>query len=165
MVKNLPPSAGDARDTGSISWSGRSPGEGNGNPLQYSCLENPRDGGACWAAIYGAAQSRTRLKWLSSSSTHKIGASLVAQMVKKSASDAADLGTIPGSGRPPGKGNSYPLQYSSLENSMDREAWPPVVHGVTKSQTWYSNWTTNSTIFAASHTFPYLVYSFWFVFR
>ena len=36
-------------------------GEGNGNPLQYSCLENPRDRGACWAAIYGVAQSRTRL--------------------------------------------------------------------------------------------------------
>ena len=44
-------------------------GEGNGNPLQYSCLENPRDGGAWWAAIYGVAQSRTRLKWLSSSSS------------------------------------------------------------------------------------------------
>ena len=41
-------------------------GEWNGNPLQCSCLENPRDGGACWAAIYGVAQSRTRLKWLSS---------------------------------------------------------------------------------------------------
>ena len=42
-------------------------GEGNGNPLQYSCLENPRDGGAWWAAVYGVAQSRTRLKRLSSS--------------------------------------------------------------------------------------------------
>ena len=42
--------------------------EGNGTPLQYSCLENPRDGGARWAAIHGVAQSRTRLKWLSSSS-------------------------------------------------------------------------------------------------
>ena len=41
-------------------------GEGNGNPLQYSCLENPRDGGAWWAAIYGVTQSRTRLKQLSS---------------------------------------------------------------------------------------------------
>ena len=39
-------------------------GEGNGNPLQCSCLENPRDGGAWWAAVYGVAQSRTRLKWL-----------------------------------------------------------------------------------------------------
>ena len=44
-------------------------GEGNGNPLQYSCLENPRDGGAWWAAFYGVAQSRTRLKRLSSSSS------------------------------------------------------------------------------------------------
>ena len=44
-------------------------GEGNGNPLQCSCLENPRDGGAWWAAIYGAAQNWTRLKWLSSSSS------------------------------------------------------------------------------------------------
>ena len=41
-------------------------GEGNGNPLQCSCLENPRDGGAWWAAVYGVAQSWTRLKWLSS---------------------------------------------------------------------------------------------------
>ena len=43
-------------------------GEGNGNPLQCSCLENPRDSGAWWAAVYRVAQSRTRLKWLSSSS-------------------------------------------------------------------------------------------------
>ena len=44
-------------------------GEGNGNPLQCSCLDNPRDGGAWWASIYGVAQSRTRLKRLSSSSS------------------------------------------------------------------------------------------------
>ena len=44
-------------------------GEGNGNPLQWSCLDNPRDRGAWWAAIYGVAQSRTRLKQLSSSSS------------------------------------------------------------------------------------------------
>ena len=42
-------------------------GEGNGNPLQCFCLENPRDGGAWWAAVYGVTQSRTQLKWLSSS--------------------------------------------------------------------------------------------------
>ena len=46
-------------------------GEGNGNPLQCSCLENPRDGGAWWAAVYGVAQSRTRLKRLNSSSLNK----------------------------------------------------------------------------------------------
>ena len=52
-----------------ISGLGRSPGEGNGNPLQYSCLENPRDRGAWWAAVYGVAQSRTWLKRLSRSSS------------------------------------------------------------------------------------------------
>ena len=46
-------------------------GEGNGNPLQCSCLENPRDGGAWWAAVSGVAQSQTRLKRLSSSSRNK----------------------------------------------------------------------------------------------
>ena len=46
-------------------------GEGNGNPLQCFCLENPRDGGTWWAAIYGVSQSRTRLKRLSSSSSRK----------------------------------------------------------------------------------------------
>ena len=52
-------------------------GEGNGNPLQCSCLENPRDGGAWWAAVYGVAQSRTRLKRLSrSSETHGLWGSL-----------------------------------------------------------------------------------------
>ena len=48
-------------DLGSIPGLGRSPGEGNGNPLQYSCVENPMDGGAWWAAIHGVAKSRTRL--------------------------------------------------------------------------------------------------------
>ena len=46
-------------------------GEGNGNPLQCSCLENPRDGGAWWTAVYGVAQSRTRLKRLRSSSSSR----------------------------------------------------------------------------------------------
>ena len=58
-------------------------GEGNGNPLQCSCLENPRDSRAWWAAVCGVAQSQTRLKRLSSSSSiHVNGASLVAQIVK-----------------------------------------------------------------------------------
>ena len=58
-------------------------GEGNGNPLQYSCLEDPRDGGAWWAAVYGVTQSRTRLKQLSSSSSSiYVGVSLIARLVK-----------------------------------------------------------------------------------
>ena len=59
--------ASNAGHLGSIPGSGRSPGEGNGNPLQYSCLENSVDRGAWWAAVYGVAQSQTRLKRLSSS--------------------------------------------------------------------------------------------------
>ena len=54
-------SACSAEDVSSIPGSGRSPGEGNGYPLQCSCLDNPTDGGAWWAAVYGVAQSRTRL--------------------------------------------------------------------------------------------------------
>ena len=60
-VKNPPANAGDVRDVGSIPGSGRSPGEGNGNPLQYSCLENAMDGGAWWATVHGVTKSRTRL--------------------------------------------------------------------------------------------------------
>ena len=52
-----------------------------------------------------------------------------------SGGDARDMGLIPRSGRSPGVGNGYPLQYSCLENSMDRAAWWATVHGVTKSQT------------------------------
>ena len=59
MVKNLPANAGDA---GSIPGWGRSPGEGNGNPLQCSCLENPTDRGAWQATVNGVTKSRTRLK-------------------------------------------------------------------------------------------------------
>ena len=61
MVKNGPANAEDTRDVGMIPESGRSPGEGNGNPLQYSCLENPMDRGAWWAAFHGVSKSRVQL--------------------------------------------------------------------------------------------------------
>ena len=57
MGKNLAANAGSARDVGLIPGSRRSPGGGNGNPLQYSCLENPMDGGARWATAHGVAKS------------------------------------------------------------------------------------------------------------
>ena len=60
-VKNPPDNAGDMRDTGSIPGSGRSPREGSGNPLQYSCLENPTDRGDWQATVYGIAKNQTRL--------------------------------------------------------------------------------------------------------
>ena len=61
VVKNLPANAGNARDTGSIPGLGSSPGEGNGNPLQNSCLGNPMDRGAWWATIRGVTKSQTQL--------------------------------------------------------------------------------------------------------
>ena len=54
--KDLPVNAGDVRATGSIPGSGRSPGGGRGSPLQYSCLENPTDRGACWATVRGVTK-------------------------------------------------------------------------------------------------------------
>ena len=57
--------SGDVRDMGSIPGLGRSPGEGNGNPLHYSCLESPMDTGVWWATVLRVAKSRTQLKQLS----------------------------------------------------------------------------------------------------
>ena len=75
VLKNLPANSGD---TDLIPWLERSLGEGNGNPFQHSCLENPRDGGAWWAAVYGVAQSRTRL---SASAAAAAGASILVSIV------------------------------------------------------------------------------------
>ena len=61
MVKNPPANAGDKRDSGLIPGSGRSPGEGNGNPPQYSCLGNPMDRGTWWATVHGVTNSLTQL--------------------------------------------------------------------------------------------------------
>ena len=58
MLKNLPASAGDAGDSGLIPGSGRSPGRGNGNPFQYSCLENSMDRGAWWVTVGGIEKSQ-----------------------------------------------------------------------------------------------------------
>ena len=81
-------------------------GEGNGTPLQYSCLENPMDGGACWAAVHGVAESdmTERLHFHFS------------------------LSCI-------GEGNGNPLQRSCLENPRDGGAWWAAVYGVAQSRT------------------------------
>ena len=57
MVKNLSANAGNVGDASSVPGTGRAPGEGNGNPFQYCCLENPMDRGAQWAIVYGVAES------------------------------------------------------------------------------------------------------------
>ena len=62
LVKNPPASAGDTRDCGSSPRSGKSLGEKHGDPLQYSCLENPMDRGAWWATVHGVPESQTGLK-------------------------------------------------------------------------------------------------------
>ena len=64
MVKNPFANAGDLRDAGSIPELGRSPGGGYGNPIQYSCLENPIDRGAWWATVHRVTQSQTQIKQL-----------------------------------------------------------------------------------------------------
>ena len=83
------------------------PGEGDGTPLQYSCLENPMDGGAWWAAVHGVAMSLDMTKRLHFHfSLSRIG-----------------------------EGNGNPLQCSCLENPRDGGAWWAAVYGVTQSRT------------------------------
>ena len=93
-------------------------GEGNGNPRQCSCLENPKDGGAWWASVSGVAQSRTRLKRLSSSSSRLMGFTDGSDG-KESTFNAGDLDLIPGLERSPGGDHGNPLQYSCQENPTD----------------------------------------------
>ena len=72
LVKNLPASAGDIRDIGSVPGLGRSSGGGHGNLLQRSCLENPMDRGAWRATVHGVPKSRTRLSDLAQHSTERL---------------------------------------------------------------------------------------------
>ena len=144
VVKNLPANVGDKRDLGSIPGLGRSPGEGNGYPLQYSCPENPLDAEAWQAAVHRVAKSRTQLKWLSMY-TFTLFQSLELNLQHllsmpilrafrvlrqyESACRAAVLGSIPGSGRSPGEGNP------PLFSGPGRGAWQATVHEVVNSWT------------------------------
>ena len=99
------------RRQGSIPWSGRSPGDGNGNPLQYSCLKNPRNRGASWFTVQRVSASdatermSTQLTWLPTWLPRWLSH-------KEFICNAGDLGLIPGSGRSPGGRNGNPFQYS-----------------------------------------------------
>ena len=232
-----------------ISW------EGNGTPLQYSCLENPMDGGAWWAAVHGVAKSQTWLSdftftfhfpalekemathssvlaWripgmgepggLLSMGSDRVGhdwsdsASAVdikhffnvtvghlnnffgetsiqilspflkidcwfllsymnslgfpgGLVVKNPPINAGGLGLIPGLGRSPGEGNGYWLQYSCLENPMDRGAWQATVHGVTKSTATVHGIghdlvnNNNKTIWIIFIIWIFILYWIWFI--
>ena len=90
--------------------------EGNGNPLQYSCLENPVDGGAWWAAVHGIAKNPTRQRVHFHFSLSCIG-----------------------------EGNGNPLQRSCLENPRDGGAWWATVCGVAQSRTWLNRLSSSSS--------------------
>ena len=96
---------------------GKHSGEGTGTPLQYSCLENPMDGGAWQAAVHGVAKSRTRL----SDFTFTFHFSFIAE------------------------GNGNPLQCSCLKNPRDRGAWWAAVYGVAQSRTRLKRLGSNSS--------------------
>ena len=121
-------------------------GEGNGNPLQCSSLENPRDGGAWWAAVYGVAQSRTRLKRLSSSSSSKYWYTsyikykrilCVSTDINKCVNNA-EVKSLPYRRlitiNSIGEGSGNPLQCSCLENPRDGGAWWASVCRVAQSR-------------------------------
>ena len=73
VVKNQPANAGDIRDSGLSSGSGGYPGGGHGNPLQYFCLENPKNREAWWAAVCRVVKSQTQSKWLSTRAQGIVG--------------------------------------------------------------------------------------------
>ena len=113
VVKNLPANAGDIRDERSISGLGRSPGGRHGNPLQYSCLENPIDRGAWWAIVQRVVKSQTWLKQLSmyAHTLKRLPAGILEMSVQESLSFRCD---IPGIWRPRGK-----ICYLSMKNGWN----------------------------------------------
>ena len=110
-------SVGNAGDLGSISGSGRSPGEGNGNPLQYPCLENPcGQKSLVGYSPWGRKESDTTER-----------STLHGSAGKESACNAGDSGLIPGSGRSAGEGIGYPLQHSWASLAAQLVKNPPAL--------------------------------------
>ena len=133
-------SACSAGDPGLMPGLGRSPGEGNGNPLQYPCLEKLTDRGAWWAAVRGSQRV---------GHNQAINPNSYLEYIRGFIGSSADKKKIHLQCRRPqlhswvrkipGEGDGYPLQCSCLENSTDRRAWWAAVHGVTKRWTELSN--------------------------
>ena len=98
-----------------------------------------------WGVCVCAHMCACMIMWICLKPAYMDRASQVGLVVKNLPANAGDVGSIPGSGRSPGEGNGNPLQYSCLENSMDRRTWWATVHGVTKSQTWQSTYTHTHT--------------------
>ena len=146
-------------------------GEGNGTPLQCSCLENPRVGGAWWAAVYGVTQSWTRLKRMAPHSStlawiipwtedpgglQSMGSLRVGHDWATSLS--LSLSYI-------GEGNGNPLQCSCLENPRDDGAWWVAIYGVAQSQTRLkrlSSSSSSSPMITLSHLWNTWVFAFLF---
>ena len=100
-----------------LEFHAHSPGEGNGTPLQYSCLENPMDGGACWAAVHGGREE--------SDMTERLPFHFSLSCI--------------------GEGNGNPLQCSCLENPGDGGAWWAAVYGVAQNQTRLTRLSSSSS--------------------
>ena len=122
-------SVGNVGDPGSIPGLGRSPGEGNRNPLQYSCLESFMDGGAWKATVHGITRNQKGVSNITS--TFHFPLSCI------------------------GKENGNPLKFSCLENPWDGGAWWAAVYGVAQSQTRLSDWTELFIIYC--NLFPLLL--------
>ena len=163
VVKKSPANAGDIRDSVWVPGLGRSPGGGHGNPSQYSCLENPTgqrslagegpQGSNELDMTEATQHACMHIKYQSSVQQHIFFVLFIVNILhnnnennnnnfrtfsgvsdgKEHVCKAGDLGSTHTLGRSPGERNGYPLQYSCLENSMDRGAWRAVVHGVAKS--------------------------------
>ena len=112
VVKNLPANAGGTREAGLIPGSGRSPGEENGNPLQYSCLKNSIDRGAGWAAVHGVTQSHTHTPLKRNTEERHTGRT-GRRSCGDGGRDESDVGTSQGTREPPVTAEAR--KYSSLE--------------------------------------------------
>ena len=126
-------------------------GEGNGNPLQCSCLENPRDGGAWWAAVYGVAQSQTRLKWLSSTIASPVSRTISTNAEFPSLNEntiTIDLGKMVSHPGPQPLENTHRINLIHMVPSPEVCCWACGQHEV--------RWHARPQETAAPHLSPYI---------